>query len=82
MFWGAAPEGFVFGAGSSAPDRVGAPGTARRVSRLGLTLTFSLLGSLLAWRLWVPSPPPWLDAILLAAVGIVLLVVRARVRGR
>jgi len=58
------------------------PKRPRRVSRLGLALTFGLLGSLLAWRLWVPSPPAWLDAILLAVVGVVLLVVRARVRGR
>jgi len=51
-------------------------------SRLGLTLTFTLLAGLLVWRWAVPAAPVWLDALLLAAAGVLLLVVRARVRGR
>jgi len=51
-------------------------------SRLGLTLTFALLAGLLAWRWAVPSAPVWLDALLLAAAGVLLLAIRARVRGR
>lgn len=52
----------------------------RRPSRLGLSLTFALLIGLLAWRWAVPAPPPWLDAALLAAAGVLLLAVRTRVR--
>ncbi len=53
----------------------------RRPSRLGLTVTFALLAGLLAWRWAVPSPPVWLDAILLAVAGVLLLAVRGHVRG-
>ena len=51
-------------------------------SRLGLALTFTLLAGLLVWRWAVPAAPAWLDALLLAAAGVLLLAVRARVRGR
>jgi len=54
----------------------------RRPSRLGLSLTFALLVGLLAWRWAVPAAPPWLDAVLLAAAGVVLVLLRARLRGR
>jgi len=52
---------------------------ARRPSRLGLTLTFILLFGLLIWRWAVPGASLWLDAALLAIVGVALLAVRARV---
>jgi hypothetical protein len=57
------------------------PGSARRrrPSRLGLTLTFCLLFGLLIWRWAIPSASLWLDAALLAAAGVILLIVRARV---
>ncbi len=59
-----------------------APPRPRRPSRLGMTLTFALLFGLLAWRWAVPGAALWLDALLLAAAGVVLIVVRAHVRGR
>jgi len=58
------------------------PRRPRGPSRLGLTLSFALLAGLLLWRWAVPSAPVWLDALLLAATGVLLLVVRARVRSR
>jgi membrane protein implicated in regulation of membrane protease activity len=58
------------------------PARGRRPSRLGIGLAFGLLATLLAWRLALPAAPAWLDAVLLAAVGVVLLAVRARLRGR
>jgi len=51
----------------------------RGPSRLGLALTFCLLVGLLVWRWAVPSAPLWLDIALLAAVGALLLAVRARI---
>ncbi|HEX5092885.1 MAG TPA: hypothetical protein VFV84_09390 [Burkholderiales bacterium] len=57
------------------------PGRARRPSRLGIGLAFALLGTLLAWRVAVPVAPAWLDAILLAAVGVMLLRLRTYLRG-
>ena len=53
----------------------------RSPSRLGLTLSFALLAGLLAWRWLVPAPPIWLDAMLLAAAGVALGLLRARLRG-
>lgn len=45
---------------------------ARRPTKLGLTLTFCLLGGLLAWRIAVPKASPWLDVVALVVVGALL----------
>lgn len=49
---------------------------ARRPSKLGLTLTFCLLGGLLVWRIAVPHASPWLDLMVLLAVGALLFGLR------
>lgn len=46
---------------------------ARRPSKLGLTLTFCLLGGLLVWRVAVPHASPWLDLGVLIVVAALLL---------
>lgn len=45
---------------------------ARRPSKLGLTLTFCLLGGLLVWRFAIPKPSPWLDLGVMVVVGALL----------
>lgn len=52
---------------------------ARRPTLLGLTLTGCLLFGLLAWRSAVPASV-WLDLVLLAAVGGLLLALRRYLR--